>query len=410
MQQAPNRTLWIDYLRSFLTVLVVAHHSSLAYTTFASFDKVAYIRSTHPVVDSRRWIGLDIFENFNDVFFMSLMFLIAGLFVVKSIRRKGTGAFVRDRLYRLLVPFLFGGTILNLIAHYPAYLLAHGSAPLPAYVTDFFIVEQWPVGPPWFIWVLFVFNAAFALIYFFAPTKITQTAHTPVLAILPETVETPANADSSEPRTYTPFTIIISWFLFTFVLYTPFAFWLGPGKWIGFGPFDFQVSRIAWYFGYFLLGAWLGNTGFNEGIFATSAPLVRRWPSWLFLCACAYTLLTLAPPLLTDLVKQGTLPEFIGYLIYFSIYMLSCTFSCVAFLTAFRARVTKPNALWDSLSEHAYLIYLLHYPFVIWTQYLLLDTPLPAFVKFFITLLVSVAGSWMLAIQLRKLNVVKEYL
>ena len=35
-----NRTLWIDYLRSFITVLVVAHHSSLAYTTFASFDKV----------------------------------------------------------------------------------------------------------------------------------------------------------------------------------------------------------------------------------------------------------------------------------------------------------------------------------------------------------------------------------
>lgn len=410
MQQTPSRTLWIDYLRSFLTVLVVAHHSSLAYTTFASFDKVAYIRSTHPIVDSRRWIVLDIFENFNDVFFMSLMFLIAGLFVVKSIRRKGTSAFVRDRFYRLFVPFLIGGTILNLIAHYPAYLLAHGGAPLPAYVTDFFIVEQWPVGPPWFIWVLFAFNAAFALFYFFVPTKITKTANTPVLAILPETIETPANANSSTPRTYTPFIVIISWFLFTFVLYIPFAFWLGPGKWTGIGPFDFQVSRIAWYFGYFLLGAWLGNTGFNEGIFATSSALVRRWPRRLFLCACAYTLLTVAPPPLTNFVKQGTLPEFIGYLIYFSIYVLSCTFSCVAFLTTFRALVTKPNAMWDSLSEHAYLIYLLHYPFVIWTQYLLLDAPLPAFVKFFITMLVSVAGSWTLAIQLRKLKVVKEYL
>ena len=69
---APNRALWIDYLRSSITVLVVAHHSSLAYTTFASFNQQAYILSTHPIVDKERWIGLDIFENFNDVFIRQL--------------------------------------------------------------------------------------------------------------------------------------------------------------------------------------------------------------------------------------------------------------------------------------------------------------------------------------------------
>lgn len=69
-----NRDIWLDYLRSFLTVLVVAHHSSLVYTTFAIFDRNAYVNSTNPVVDAKRWIGLDIFENFNDIFFMSLMF------------------------------------------------------------------------------------------------------------------------------------------------------------------------------------------------------------------------------------------------------------------------------------------------------------------------------------------------
>ena len=410
MQQISSRTLWIDYLRSFLTILVVAHHSSLAYTTFASFDKVAYIRSTHPVVNSRRWIGLDIFENFNDVFFMSLMFLIAGLFIVKSIRRKGASAFVRDRFYRLFIPFLIGGTILNLIAHYPAYLLAHGSAPLPAYVTDFFIVEQWPVGPPWFIWVLFAFNVAFAFVYSLTQTKRLEIPVSPVLARSHAIAVAPVHADLPAPRSYKPAMVILFWFAFTFLLYVPFAFWLGPGKWIGFGPFDFQVSRIPWYFGYFLLGAWLGNTGFNDGIFGKSSSLTRRWPLWLSLCAGTYTLLTLTPPFLTDLVKQGTLPEFTGYLIYFSIYVLSCTFSCVAFLATCRALVTKPNAMWDSLSEHAYLIYLLHYPFVIWTQYLLLDAPLPAFVKFSIILLVSVTGSWMLAIELRKVKIIAKYL
>ena len=87
---APNRALWIDSLRSSITVLVVAHHSSLAYTTFASFNKRAYILSTHPIVDKERWIGLDIFENFNDVFFMSLMFFISGMFVLPALPEKAS--------------------------------------------------------------------------------------------------------------------------------------------------------------------------------------------------------------------------------------------------------------------------------------------------------------------------------
>ena len=398
MDLSRSQTLWIDYLRSFLTVLVVAHHSSLAYTTFASFDKVAYIRSTNPIVDAQRWIGLDIFENFNDVFFMSLMFLIAGLFVVKSIQRKGPAAFIRDRFYRLFVPFIIGGTILNLIAHYPAYLVAHGSASLPAYVRDFFAVEQWPVGPPWFIWVLFVFNIAFALIYLFNKSR---SATKPIPA---------QSEDSFTANAQTPVKTLLLWFLFTFALYVPFAFWLGPGTWTGFGPFDFQVSRAALYFGYFMLGTWLGQARFNDLLFGASSLLVRRWPLWLILCVGIYTLLTIAAPFLTSLVKEGQLSELTGYLIYFTIYVASCTFSCIAFLTMFRALVKKSNAAWDSLSEHAYLIYLLHYPFVIWTQYLLLDVPFPAFAKFLICLAFALPGSWILAVLLRKIELFKKYL
>lgn len=109
-----SRTLWLDYLKSFITVLVVAHHTSLAYTTFAWFDSSAYINSTAPIVDHNRWIGMDIFENYNDIFFMFLMFFIGGLFLVKSIEKKGTTYFVRDRIKRLFIPFLFLGTFLML--------------------------------------------------------------------------------------------------------------------------------------------------------------------------------------------------------------------------------------------------------------------------------------------------------
>ncbi|WP_337042538.1 acyltransferase family protein [Emticicia sp. 17c] len=147
MEENLQRNIWVDYLRSALTVLVVAHHASLAYTTFASFDSVAYIRSTHPIVDSRRWLGLDIFENFNDVFFMSLMFLIGGLFIARSTNKKGISVFIKDRFYRLFLPFLLGGTILMLIAHFPAYIIARKNTNLTAYIIDFFYYRKMACRP-----------------------------------------------------------------------------------------------------------------------------------------------------------------------------------------------------------------------------------------------------------------------
>ena len=53
------------------------------------------------------WAGLGLFTGFNDDFFMSLMFFISGLFVWSSLQRKGSASFVRDRLRRLGIPFLF---------------------------------------------------------------------------------------------------------------------------------------------------------------------------------------------------------------------------------------------------------------------------------------------------------------
>jgi len=59
-------------------LIVLAHHSSLAYTSWAFFDKEHIFRSTAPVVDTTRWAFFDYAENFNDVFFMSLMFFVSG--------------------------------------------------------------------------------------------------------------------------------------------------------------------------------------------------------------------------------------------------------------------------------------------------------------------------------------------
>ena len=60
------------------------------------------------IVDSAAsWKGFDIFIGFNDIYFMPLMFLISGNFVLSSIERRGRRAFVRERFLRLF------GTLIN---------------------------------------------------------------------------------------------------------------------------------------------------------------------------------------------------------------------------------------------------------------------------------------------------------
>ncbi len=387
-----NRNIWVDYLRSSLTVLVVAHHSSLAYTTFAKFDKAVYINSTHPIVDAKRWIGLDIFENFNDVFFMSLMFLIGGLFLSRSISKKGKLKFIIDRFYRLFIPFLFLGTLAMLLAYFPSYYVGHGNTNIKAYVKDFFTTEQWPVGPPWFIWVLFLFNFLFVFV-------------NPLIQKLKPGIVRFFDWSENNPFWFFSFLLLITW-----CLYVPMAYNVGAGTWVGIGPFDFQLSRIFLYFGYFLVGGMIGNTDFNQKIFSENSLIVKKWWLWSLLALIIYTALTIGAKPLRQMVASHELKAFSGWMIYYTIYVSSCALSSLAFISIFRRFIHSAKSLWTSLSDNAYLIYLVHFIFVIWMQFLLLPYNIPAFVKFAFTFVTAISISWALSSLLRRNKLLKKYL
>lgn len=389
-----SRTLWLDYLKSFITVLVVAHYSSLAYTTFAWFDSSAYINSTAPIVDHNRWIGMDIFENYNDIFFMFLMFFIGGLFLVKSVEKKGTTYFVRDRIKRLFIPFLFLGTFLMLLSYFPAYYVAHQSTNITDYVIDFFTIENWPPGPHWFIGVLFFFNLILGVVYPFIKEKLNRCS------------------DKISFFTNRPVAVFAVLFGLTFILYVPIAYCIGAGKWVSFGPLDFQLSRLVAYFGYFLLGAVIGNSDFDRHIFSSNSRFVLQWKYWFIASLVFYSAVTYhnRTDILGQFVDNGIMPEFVAWMIYYTLYVGSCTASCMAFIGFFRTIVKHSYRLWNSLAENAYLIYLLHYFFVLWGQFFLLKYELHALWKFWIVFLFSLAASWITSICLRKISIVKRYL
>lgn len=392
LNNRPGRILWIDYLRSFITILVIAHHSSLAYTTFAQSSDQAYMLSSAPIVDKNRWIGLDIFENFNDVFFMALMFFIGGIFIVAGLEKKGSGPFIRDRFYRLFVPFLITVSTAMLLAYYPAFHSMRPEAGIYAFLKDFFITERWPPGPPWFIWVLFLFNLLIAL-----------SGKTAILFIKKGGVFIQTLRDR-------PFKLVIIFIVITWLLYVPASWIFGAYTWTGFGPLVFQKSRLLLYFSFFILGSMTGSQDAETGLFSKDGKFVKRWPVWLAGCIFFYALLTG----IHFIFPHGTGPKGLGEwgdkITHSTIYILSTCFSSLAFLTLFRKWITRSGKIWNSLCDNAYCMYLIHYIFVIWCQYILMEMDFPAIIKFGITFIFSAGASWMFSIQLRKIPIIKVYI
>src|SRR5215471_6348867 len=89
----PVRITAFDRARTFITLLVLLHHSVVNYTYFGSGDRM-------------RWLGFDLIVLFNDSFFMACMFMISGLFVRESLTRRGALSFVGNRAWRLGIPYL----------------------------------------------------------------------------------------------------------------------------------------------------------------------------------------------------------------------------------------------------------------------------------------------------------------
>ncbi len=80
----------LGYLRALIVVLVVVHHSLLAYMQYAppvSPDFAAGLRAwqAFPIIDAQHWVLALPIVIVNDTFFMSLMFLLSGLFVSQSV-------------------------------------------------------------------------------------------------------------------------------------------------------------------------------------------------------------------------------------------------------------------------------------------------------------------------------------
>ena len=175
MPRSGSRTsLALANLRGIVILIVLAFHAMLAYlnwipVTGSGFDSPPYDWRAFPIIDSHRFFGFDLICAWQDVYLMSLMFFLSGLFVWPSLARKKGWAFLRDRALRLGLPFAFGIAMVIPVAIYPAYRLTAADPGIADYWHSLRALPFWPNGPLWFLWQLLALNFVAAGLHFIAP-------------------------------------------------------------------------------------------------------------------------------------------------------------------------------------------------------------------------------------------------
>jgi len=158
-----NKLLYIDNIKIILTILVILHHTVIAYGGSGGWY---YSQKT---TCFGALVPMTMFVSINQSFFMGFFFLLAAYFTDSSYSKKGTYKFITDRLTRLGIPLLFYSFILSPILSYLVYYFAKGHhITFLEYLSGY---DSWiDFGVMWFVAALLVFTMIYIFIQkFFKP-------------------------------------------------------------------------------------------------------------------------------------------------------------------------------------------------------------------------------------------------
>jgi len=362
-------------LRGLITLLVVVHHAVLAYHPFAppvpwSMAMPPQWWGAFPVADVDHWGNWAWLVGWNDAFFMSLMFLLSGVYVARSLGRKGPARFVRERAVRLGLPFVAMVVLLAPLAYFATYVQTGGDADPIAFAGAWRELGMWLAGPGWFLWVLLAFDVIAALLWRVrAPLRrVAAIASRPIgLALL---------------------------VLASLIAYVTMVRKVGDMTWDHVGPCYVQTARGLHYALYFAAGALIGGRGLGAGVLSSRGGLARAW--WL-LAPLAIAVFYASVRVDIHLMTGGDPIWAWASQAGFALSCAASSFACLALALRFarRSRMT-------SLRGNAYGIYLVHYPIVAWLQLAFVRVELSGLWKGVAVSAAAIAASWLLTAALRR--------
>jgi surface polysaccharide O-acyltransferase-like enzyme len=205
-----------------------------------------------------------------------------------------------------------------------------------------------------------------------------------------------------------PVTAFVAFSILSVVTYLPMHLAFGDGAWFepGHYPFPIQTSRILLYPAYFFVGIGIGAVGLRTGLLAENGQIAKRWSVWLAFAVLFYGAILLLVYAHHNWIADFASPALwwkIAYGLAFALFSAAMAFTILA--TSLRLARSSLSLL-DAMGPSAYGIYLLHYMFIIWLQYVMYGLALPAGAKAAIVFIGTLGGSWALTVGLRKIPVV----
>lgn len=372
-----GRTVFIDSLRVFLTLLVVAHHAIITYSGTGGWYYIEGRQDTLTVVVSGIFCGV------NQAYFMSFFFMISAYFTVASVDRKGAGAFLRDRLIRLGVPIVAFDILVHplllwtLASRFRGYAGGFGGYLLD-YLNDYARLRaQYGTGPLWFLLALLIFTTAYLAVRAFGRGRGAASDRAPAV---PGAAATAA--------------FIIGCGLIAFAV----RLWMPVGE----SPrgLNLQIAYFPLYIGCFAAGiiAWRGQW-FAK--YPESAS--KRWGY-----AAAFMVALMPVVLIAGGALDGREALFLGgpywqALAYAAWEPVMCV-SMIAWLTGlFRKRFGGGGQVMRFLSQNAYAIYIVHAPVLVFLGLALRPLGWHPLMKFTLLFALAVPVCSVLAVVLRAL-------
>ncbi|RBQ17608.1 acyltransferase [Spongiactinospora rosea] len=355
-----TRLHYIDNLRTALTVLVVLHHVAVTYGNIPAWYHFEPARDASGV-------ALDIFVAVNQAFFMGFFFLIAGMFTPGAHDRKGGRGFLRDRLIRLGIPLLVYLLVLRPLAvfgSYDAVAAAAGRTDLPYWM---FYLVTWDPGPMWFVEVLLLFAAVYALY--------RRRASGP-----PAPAATPAPPPL---RAVVWFTAGLAAVTFLWRLVVPVGLYIPV---IGLPT----PSHLPQYAALFAVGVMAHRRGWAQALPARA----RRAG---FAAAGVSTLLLLP---VVALAPQGGLAQTLAQSVWEAVFAVGVI---VGLLTLFRDRYAGQGRAAGFLSGHAFTVYIIHPVVLVAISTAVAGLHAAAIVKFALVAVIALPVCWGLAYLIKSL-------
>ncbi|OZM77665.1 acyltransferase [Pseudonocardia sp. MH-G8] len=365
---ARPRLLYVDNLRTALTVLVVIHHAAI---TYSNIPQWYYAEAP---TDSSGTL-LDVLLLLNQAFFMGAFFLISALFVPGSYDRKGARRFLAERLLRLGVPLLIWLLVLRPVVTVGRYAAAWDAAAQQGIDLPYwqYYLHSFTPGPMWFVEVLFVFSALYVLWRRLAVGERRGSGSVPATDRAPGAVAIVGFTVGLALVTYL-WRMVVPMGVSVLGLPTPAYL----PQYAAMFTVGLVAARRGWPAG---LSRAAGRAGFATAAFAAVALV-------LVLVSAGEAIL-----------GRGTWPSLMAATCE-SALAVGVT---LGLLVLFRERGNRQGRVHRYLSAHAYTVYVIHPVVLVGVGYALSGVPAPAVAKFVLLAVLAVPLCWAMALPVRAL-------